>query len=79
MASPITEKPSTRLVVQFSMPVEDITEGELIYEQIKEVLKTINEKVIITSQVTKMLESCCTKPKQEKLPSGMQRYGPENA
>jgi hypothetical protein len=54
-------KPQLRLVIQASVPVEEIIEGEEFYRQIKEMLLNYSENVTINGQLIKILEPCCKK------------------
>jgi nucleoside diphosphate kinase len=59
-------KPELRLIVQSSVPIEEILEGEELYRQLKEMLKSYSPEVTLNGQIIKMLEPCCKKkPKGE--------------
>jgi predicted permease len=51
--------PELRLIGQFSVPVEEIIEGEELYRQLKEMLKNYSPNITLNGQVMKMLEPCC--------------------
>lgn len=52
-------KSELRLIIQASVPVEEIIEAEELYRQLKEILKNYSEKVSLNGQIMKMLEPCC--------------------
>ena len=60
-------KSELRLILQASVPIEEIIEGEELYRQLKEILKNYSENVTLNGQIMKMLEPCCKK-KEEKKP-----------
>ena len=52
-------KPELRLIIQASVPVEEIFEADEIYKQLKILLKNYNENVTINGQILKNLQPCC--------------------
>jgi hypothetical protein len=58
-------KPELRVVIQASVPVEEIIEAEELYRQLKEMLKNYSENVTLNGQIMKMLEPCCKEKKKE--------------
>ena len=59
-------EPQLRLIVQASIPVQNDTEGEAEYENLKTFLLAISPNITLNGQVMKMLEPCCPKPKETK-------------
>lgn len=59
MAEPF--KPQLHLVLQASIPVEDIIEGEELHRQLKEMLTNYSENITLHAQLIKVLEPCCKK------------------
>jgi hypothetical protein len=57
-------KPQLRLVIQASVPVEEIIEGEELYRQLKELLVNYSENCTINGQLVKILEPCCKDRKE---------------
>lgn len=56
-------KPELRLIVQASIPVQNDTEGDAEYENLKTFLLAISPDITMNGQIIKMLEPCCQKKK----------------
>jgi len=65
-------KPKLRLIIQGSIPIEDIIEGEELYRQLKVMLQSYTEQITFNGQITKILEPCCREQQKgstfEKVP-----------
>lgn len=55
-----------RLTIQGSIPVDDIYQGEELYNALKKFIKNYSDRSILSGQVTKHLELCCQPPAKEK-------------
>jgi len=54
-------EPELRVVFQASVPIDNIYEGEQIYNRIKKVMLNYSERITMNGQITKNLEPCCRK------------------
>jgi len=72
-------KPVLRLIMQTSVPVEDVIEGEELYRQLGEMLKNYGPEVTVNGQILKMLEPCCKKkrPFIDKLHESRKEKAPD--
>jgi hypothetical protein len=61
MSDPIPKdfKPQARLMIQGSIPVEDLVHGEQLYIMLKEIFLTSSPKSSIAGQISMQLEPCC--------------------
>ena len=57
MAEPF--KSELRLIIQTSVPVEEVIEAEELYRQLKEILRNYSPNVTIHGQILQTLEPCC--------------------
>jgi len=58
---PDPKKPELRLIMQCSIPIEEIAEGEAFYDTMKEIMQNHSDKSTVNGQIIKMLEPCCNK------------------
>lgn len=54
-------KPHFRLVVQASIPIETVVQGEIEYDNLKVFLLAISPNITLNGQCVQMLEPCCKK------------------
>lgn len=54
-------KQKARVIVQLSVPVKSITEGEEFYADLKARIKMRDDESTINGQIMQMLEPCCNK------------------
>lgn len=59
-------KPQLRLVVQASIPIDNIALAEAEYNNLKVFLLAITPDITLNGQIVKMLEPCCKKRKELK-------------
>jgi hypothetical protein len=66
----MTEEPilkPLRLNFQGSIPVENAEDAEIIYNEIKTLLKTYGRDVNINGQIMKLMEPCCNEKTGTKV------------
>lgn len=59
-------KPQLRLIVQCSIPIGDVLDGDEIYNELKIFLLSFNPDITLNGQVIKPLEPCCKKQEEKK-------------
>lgn len=69
-------KREIRLVFQGSIPVPGAQEGEDLFEQLKNLVKTTDPRSTLNGQIVKMLEPCCGDKSKNQLSPGVVYYGP---
>jgi len=57
-------KSELRLIVQVSLPCEDILDGVAIYQTLKDMFVIYDPNVTMSGQLVKMLEPCCKERKE---------------
>lgn len=56
-------KSELRLIGQFSVPVENAEDADILYDELKMFLKKYSPNVTLNGQIMKMLEPCCREKK----------------
>jgi len=59
-------KPELRLMIQAFVPVDDVPEGEALYDELRIFLQAYNPDVKINASIIKTLEPCCPEKKDSE-------------